>query len=131
MTAEEHLHAYEAALATQDWEEVDPLLHDDVCVTFSNGTFHQGKEAVEAAFTRNFELIDDERYELSDIVWIANKPSHAVCVFRFHWSGLIDGKPAAGGGRGTSMLVKDGGRWLVLAEHLGPEPKPDPASLTD
>jgi hypothetical protein len=30
-------------------------------------------------------------------------------------------RPQPGGGRGTSVVVKDGGRWLVLAEHLGPE----------
>jgi ketosteroid isomerase-like protein len=120
VTAEEHLRAYEQALATQDWATVEPLLHDDVCVTFSNGTFHRGKEAVGAAFSRNFELIEDERYELSDVVWIADEPSYAVCVYQFRWSGLIDGKPAAGGGRGTSVLARSGAGWLVLAEHLGP-----------
>jgi ketosteroid isomerase-like protein len=122
VTAEAHLRAYEAALGTQDWAEVDPLLHEDVCVTFSNGAFHKGKEAVRAAFSRNFALIADERYKLSDVVWIADEPSYAVCAYRFRWNGLIDGKAAAGGGRGTSVVVKDGGRWLVLAEHLGPEP---------
>ena len=122
MTAEAHLRAYEAALGTQDWGEVEPLLHEDVCVTFSNGAFHNGKEAVRAAFSRNFELIAEERYELSDVVWIADEPSYAVCAYRFRCSGLIDGKAAAGGGRGTSVVVKYGGRWLVLAEHLGPEP---------
>jgi ketosteroid isomerase-like protein len=122
VTAEVHLRAYEAALGTQDWAEVEPLLHDDVCVTFSNGAFHNGKEAVRSAFSRNFELIADEHYELSDVVWIADEPSYAVCAYRVRWSGLIDGKAAAGGGRGTSVVVKDGGRWLVLAEHLGPEP---------
>lgn len=102
MTAEEHLHAYEAALATQDWEEVDPLLHDDVCVTFSNGTFHQGKEAVEAAFTRNFELIDDER------------------------------RQASGRGRPRHEHAREGRRPLARARRAPrPEPKPDPASLTD
>ena len=121
MTAEAALRAYEAALGTQDWTEVEPLLHDDVCVTFSNGAFHHGKKAVRAAFSRNFELIADEEYEISDLVWIADGPSYAVCAYRFRWSGLIDGKAAAGGGRGTSVVVNDGVRWLVLAEHLGPE----------
>ena len=124
MTPDEHLHAYEAALATQDWASVEPLLHDEVCVTFSDGTFLQGKQEVGGAFARNFELIQDEQYELSDVVWIANESAYAVCAYRFRWSGLIDGKPAAGGGRGTSVLTNEGGRWLVLVEHLGPGPRP-------
>jgi ketosteroid isomerase-like protein len=124
VTAAEHLRAYEAALGTQEWALVEPLLHDDVCVTFSDGSVHRGKQAVGAAFSRNFELIEDEQYELSDVEWIAADPTHAVCVYRFRWSGRIDGKPASGGGRGTTVLKLEDGGWLVLVEHLGPEPRP-------
>jgi ketosteroid isomerase-like protein len=124
MTAEEHLRAYEVALGSQDWAAVEPLVHDDFTVTFSSGAHHRGKDDVGAAFARNFALIEDERFELSDVEWVATDERHAVCVYRFHWSGLIDGKPASGGGRGTSVLTNDGDGWLVLAEHLGPGPRP-------
>jgi ketosteroid isomerase-like protein len=120
MTADDLLGAYEAALATQDWTQVEPLMHEDVCVTFSNGAHFRGKAAVEGAFRENFSRIQDEHYEISDIHWIAKDPSYAACIYEFRWSGLIDGKAASGAGRGTSVLKSEGGKWFVLAEHLGP-----------
>lgn len=122
MTPEEALRAYEAALGTQDWAQVEPLVHPDVTVTFSDGACHRGREAVGAAFSRNFASIEDERYALEDVEWVATGPCHAVCTYRFRWSGLVGGEPASGAGRGTSVLTNEGGSWLLLAEHLGPGP---------
>ena len=125
MTAADLLRSYEAALASQDWAKVEPLMHPDVSVTFSDGSHHRGRDDVGAAFSRNFQLIQDEKYELDDLRWITDQPTHAVCTYRFRWSGLIDGKPAAGSGRGTSVLTNEAGTWLVLAEYLGPDPPDD------
>jgi ketosteroid isomerase-like protein len=120
MTPEEFLSTYASALATQSWQAVSPLIHEDACVTFSNGHFFTGKSAVQGAFERNFALIQDERYSISDVHWLKKTQSFAVCLYAYHWSGLIDGEPARGSGRGTSVLVNEQGSWLLLAEHLGP-----------
>ena len=120
MTAADLLRAYESALATQDWKEVEPLMHAEACVTFSDGRYFRGRDAVREAFERNFSLIEAERYEIRDVHWIAGDSSHATCTYEYHWSGQIDGKLAQGAGRGTSVLTNDDGTWLVLAEHLGP-----------
>jgi ketosteroid isomerase-like protein len=120
MTPDEALRAYEAALGTQEWAQVEPLMHPDVTVTFSSGAVHRGRKAVGEAFSRNFESIADERYALSDVEWVSRGEAHAVCTYRFDWSGLVDGKPASGHGRGTTVLERADGGWLVLAEHLGP-----------
>lgn len=120
MTPDDLLHAYQAALATQRWGEVEPLMHPDVCVTFSSGRSFRGREEVRKAFTENFAGIQDERYEISEVHWVAKKADHAVCTYEFHWSGLIDGNAARGAGRGTGVLTNEAGRWLILAEHLGP-----------
>ena len=110
---------YEAALATQEWENVSPLIHDQASVVFSNGTVHKGKDAVQAAFERNFRAIEHERYQMRNVHWLLEKSDTAVFMFDFEWAGIIDGKEASGGGRGTSVLVNEDGRWLLLAEHLG------------
>jgi ketosteroid isomerase-like protein len=120
MTAPDALRAYESALATQDWKYVEPLMHADVCVTFSDGSHFRGREEVRTAFERNFSLIEDEQYAIRSVHWIANDPCHAVCTYEFQWSGLIGGNPARGEGRGTSVLTNDDGTWLIVAEHLGP-----------
>lgn len=120
MTPEEFIHAYENALASQDWGQVEPLVHAEACVTFSNGTVHKGKAAVQKAFERNFSLIRDENYSIRDVHWVLKNDSTAVYLFEFHWSGFIDGKPAQGAGRGTSVLIRQGDAWKLLVEHLGP-----------
>ena len=122
MTPTERLQAYEKALATQKWENISPFIHPDICVTFSEGT-HKGITAVEAAFRKTFALIQDETYTLSNIHWIHSDENFAVCIYNFHWSGLINGQMASGGGRGTSVLVNEAGNWLILTEHLGPNAK--------
>ena len=120
MTAADFIQRYEHALSTQHWSAVDPLIHDDACVTFSDGTVHQGKSAVRQAFERNFSLIKGEQYRISNIHWITQRTDLAVFLFDFHWTGRIEGRNASGSGRGTSVLVDNGTGWLLLAEHLGP-----------
>ena len=121
MTAEDFVRAYEMALASQQWSAVEPLLHPDVCVTFSTGAVHKGKASVRAAFERNFAAIRDETYRVSNVQWAINTAGLAVYLFDFAWTGIIAGRAASGAGRGTGVLVRSGdGAWQLIAEHLGP-----------
>ncbi len=119
MTPQDLMLAYEQALASQEWSNVEPLMHEDVCVTFSSGTF-KGKDEVRKVFERNFSAIEDEEYAIEDLHWAFVGEGSAVCLYTFQWQGLINGQPASGGGRGTSVLVNAAGRWQIVAEHLGP-----------
>jgi len=123
MTPQQFTTAYEQALASQNWANVNPLIHFKACVTFSNGTVHKGKEAVKAAFERNFSLIKSEEYTVSNVDWRLQGELTAVYLFDFHWKGIINGTLMEGAGRGTSVLVKEDGKWCLLTEHLGPKPK--------
>jgi ketosteroid isomerase-like protein len=120
MTPEEFVGIYERALATQQWASVELLIHENACVTFSNGTVHKGKAAVRTAFEQNFSAITDETYRISNVYWILRTQDVGVYLFDFKWTGRIGGRDAAGGGRGTSVVVRDGDDWKLLAEHLGP-----------
>ena len=110
---------YESALATQNWEAVSPLIHTRASVVFSNGSVHKGKDAVRKAYERNFASIKNEHYKIANVHWLLDSSATAVYMFDFSWSGVIDGKEASGGGRGTAVLVYDDGKWQLLAEHLG------------
>jgi ketosteroid isomerase-like protein len=112
---------YEAALVTQDWQQVDPLVHPDACVTFSSGAVHVGKTAVRHAFERNFALIQDETYAIENVHWVMRGAETAVYLFTFRWSGLINGKPASGAGTGSAVLINGANGWQLLIEHLGPK----------
>jgi ketosteroid isomerase-like protein len=122
VTSEEFIDSYRNALATQRWASVEPLVHADACVTFSTGDVHRGKEAARAAFEANFSAIQNEVYRIFDVHWVVRSPELAVYVFAFGWTGVINGREAAGSGRGTSVLVVDGAGWKLVAEHLGPQP---------
>lgn len=80
MQPEEFIRAYEIALGTQDWNQVEPLVHAEACVTFSNGTVHKGKTEVQKAFEKNFSLIKDETYSIANVHWVMKKPETAVYV---------------------------------------------------
>ncbi len=124
MTPEDFIRAYEEALASQQWALVEPLVHENACVTFSNGTVHIGKTAVRSAYEANFSAIEDEDYRISNVHWVRRGEDVSVYVFDFAWSGRIDGRDAKGGGRGTSVLIRHGSGWQLLAEHLGPPRSP-------
>ena len=119
MTPQDLMQAYEQALASQEWKNVEPLMHEDVCVTFSSGTF-KGTDEVRKVFEHNFSVIEDEEYSIENLHWAFAGRESAVCLYTFQWQGVINGQPASGGGRGTSVLVNEAGRWQIMAEHLGP-----------
>jgi hypothetical protein len=119
MHPEEFIISYEAALASQNWDNVEPLVHAKACVTFSNGTVHKGLQAIKVAFTKNFSLIKDEKYSITDVHWVVKDKEFAVYLFNFNWSGFIDGQQASGSGRGSTTLIFEKGKWLLVSEHLG------------
>lgn len=121
MQPEEFIRAYEVALATQNWYQVDPLVHANACVTFSNGTVHKGKAEVQKAFEKNFSLIKDETFSIANVHWVRKNLETAIYLFEFSWSGIINDKPASGSGRGTAILINENGKWQLLIEHLGPK----------
>jgi len=119
MKAEEFISAYASALATQLWKEVKPLVSLNAIVTFSNGSVHQGIDAIKVAFENNFEKIKSEKYSIENVVWLKKDENYAVYIFEFHWQGLINGNSVSGSGVGTSVIIKEGEKWQLLTEHLG------------
>ncbi len=119
MTPQNTMKKYERALASQDWGLVEPLLHRDICVTFSNGTY-KGLHEVKSVFESNFASIKDEKYAISNLHWAHISNTSAVCLYEFNWKGMINGELCSGGGRGTSVLIFEDEQWQIMTEHLGP-----------
>jgi ketosteroid isomerase-like protein len=120
MTPQEFIKEYEQALSSQRWDKVAPLIHPDACVTFSDGSVHQGIEAIATAYQRNFGLIKNEQFVISDIHWIDMSHDLAIYIFKYRWQGMVGGQQASGQGRGTAVIKPDNGIWRLVAEHLGP-----------
>ncbi|WP_298894292.1 nuclear transport factor 2 family protein [uncultured Psychroserpens sp.] len=122
MSPEVFIKSYEAALGTQDWRAIEPLVSKNVSVTFSNGTVHIGKENVQKAFEKNFSLIKNEKYTVVNIKWLVKDKKCAVYLFEFNWTGIVEGNSVFGNGIGTSVLIKEDAKWKLLTEHLGRKP---------
>lgn len=118
MTPAEFLREYETSGRTGGVDHTLRLIDDRAVYWFSDGTEHVGKSAVERAIRRNAEAIKDEAYRISDVVWVAESPDMAACIYRFEWSGLLRGARASGSGRGTAVLARRGDSWVVVHEHL-------------
>lgn len=118
MPPEMFINAYKAALATQQWINVEPLVHTNACVTFSNGVVHKGIVAIKAAYERNFALIKNEDYQMSDLHWVLRTETMAEYTFHFSWAGTINGQPASGSGKGTATIVCENGKWVLFQEVL-------------
>lgn len=116
------LASYVTALNSHSWDQIVPHVAEDAVFIFTEGTF-TGHAAAKTAFEKTFALIQDEQFSLHEISWTTVTDSVAACHYEFRWKGVIGGQEASGGGRGTSILRKAGGMWLIAHEHLGPYPR--------
>lgn len=111
------LRAYERATNSHEISRLEPLIAPEAVYWFTDGS-HHGRGAVLAAIAATFATIREETYRIEDVEWIAREGAYAVCRYRFSWSGIVDGVPKSGGGRGTNVLVRADGSWRMLHEHL-------------
>ena len=122
MNHETALSSYVEKLNTHSWDQIAPCVTEDAVFLFTEDTF-VGKAAAKAAFEKTFKLIENEVFSLHDIAWTVVTDEVATCHYEFRWKGLISGQESSGGGRGTSILRRVDGRWLIAHEHLGPYPR--------
>jgi ketosteroid isomerase-like protein len=111
--------AYEQAARSHDLDRVMAMIAADATYWFSDGSY-RGAAEIEGAIGRTFAVIQDEVYEISGLQWVVLTAEHAVCRYRFSWRGVIDGQPRSGHGRGTNVMVRQGGAWKMQHEHLSP-----------
>lgn len=94
------------------------LIADDAVYFWSSGAAMFGKDAIAAGLTANFSSIDNDTYGVDDLIWLVESDDAAACVFRFSWTGTIDGEPVAGRGRGASVFRNGPSGWQVVHENL-------------
>ncbi|WP_328468613.1 YybH family protein [Streptomyces sp. NBC_00448] len=111
------LRRYEQANNSHRIGRVLPMIAEDAVYWFTDGSY-RGEREIAVAVQRTFDAIQDESYEISDLEWLVLTPEHAVCRYRFRWTGLVDGQPRSGQGRGTNVVVKRHGEWKMQHEHL-------------
>lgn len=112
------MEAYQSATNSHDLQATLALIAEEAVYLFSNESVHVGQEQIARALQRNFDLIQDETYTTTGRTWLVETAEVAVCVYDYAWTGTINGKPASGSGRGTTVLRRFGDEWKVVHEHL-------------
>ena len=112
---------YAVRTNTHQFNAVAELIAEDATYWFSDGSFH-GLAAIRHAFEETWAFIQNEIYQVRNVEWLVTDEHVAVCIYSFHWQGLVNGQLAQGSGRGTSVLRKTGTQWQVIHEHLSPTP---------
>lgn len=113
--------AYAELINRHDFSLLVPLIVPDASFWFTSGT-HQGHAAIRSAFERTWQRLADETYWLEDLVCIAMGDAAASCTYRFCWRATVDGHPATGTGRGTTVLARRDEAWCIVHEHLSAYP---------
>jgi ketosteroid isomerase-like protein len=108
---------YERANNSHDIERVVPFIAEDATYWFSDGSC-RGIGEIRSAIEKTFATILDEVYEIRELEWPVLTSDIAVCRYRFAWTGVVDGEPRSGQGRGTNVIVRREGDWRMLHEHL-------------
>jgi ketosteroid isomerase-like protein len=94
------------------------LIADDAVYFWSNGAAMFGKDQIAEGIRDVSETIQNDVYEVLDLTWLVETPDVAVAVYRFQWTGEVDGEPASGRGRGASVLRRIDGEWRTVHENL-------------
>ncbi|MCA0983537.1 nuclear transport factor 2 family protein [Halobacillus yeomjeoni] len=116
-TPQEALKLLEEATNTHNFKNVSELISEEAVYYFSDEIVY-GHENLKSYFEKTWEHIRDEEYQIYDVNWISTSDTVAVCIYKFHWAGKIDGILKEGQGRGTNVFKKDGQGWKVVHEHL-------------
>ncbi|WP_299823400.1 nuclear transport factor 2 family protein [uncultured Pontibacter sp.] len=111
------LQQYVQATNSHDFNQVRRLLTPDAVYWF-NKQESRGLQEIQASFEVSWSYLPDEIYSIKNITWLSVEKNSATCIYRYSYQGTHAGKAVAGGGRGTSVLVRKDGNWRIAHEHL-------------
>lgn len=119
------LNRFETLAEKEDFSLIRDLIHERAYFRFNDGDF-VGRDAIQAAFEKTWRgdpSIRKARFYLSDITVLTTDHASATATYTFHWEGSQGDQPFTIRGRGTRVLVHEGGQLRIIHEHLSRFPK--------
>lgn len=108
---------YVDATNSHDFANVRPLLLPGAVYWF-NKQDKQGTAVIQAYFEDTWRKLPDEVYGIENVKWLSIDENSATCIYDYTYRGHFNGKAVQGRGRGTTVLVRQGGQWRIAHEHL-------------
>ena len=120
------LHHFEALAEKEDFSLIRDMLDERAIFRYNDGDFI-GREAIQAVFEKTWRgdpTVKRARFYLSDIVVLSVDTASATATYTYHWEGAQGGREFKIQGRGTRVLLMEGGRFRIKHEHLSRFPRP-------
>lgn len=120
------LHRFEALAEKEDFSLIRDMIDERAMFRYNDGDFI-GREAIQAVFEKTWRgdpTVKRARFYLSDIVVLSVDTASATATYTYHWEGAQGGREFKIQGRGTRVLLMEGGRFRIKHEHLSRFPRP-------
>lgn len=117
---EAFLHAFERRADREDFALIREMIDEHAYFRFNDGDF-VGRDAIQAAFEKTWRRdpsVTKARFYLSDVTVLTVDERTAAATYTYHWEGAVDDRPFAIRGRGTRVVVREGGAFRIVHEHL-------------
>lgn len=115
------LQEYIAATNTHEFKSVLPHLDSDFSHILNDQLRNQIDE-VKSYFTSNWNVIQDEDYSISDVLYtyVDTKKTVLLVIYIYHFKGIQNGQLIEGQGKATNIFRKNDltKKWVILHEHL-------------
>ncbi len=120
------LHRFEGLAEKEDFSLIRDMIDERAIFRYNDGDFI-GREAIQAVFEKTWRgdpTVKRARFYLSDIVVLSVDTASATATYTYHWEGAQGGREFKIQGRGTRVLLMEGGRFRIKHEHLSRFPRP-------
>lgn len=120
------LHRFEGLAEKEDFSLIRDMIDERAIFRYNDGDFI-GREAIQAVFEKTWRgdpTVKRARFYLSDIVVLSVDTVSATATYTYHWEGAQGGREFKIQGRGTRVLLMEGGRFRIKHEHLSRFPRP-------
>ena len=119
------LEHFEEVATQEDFSLLEDMIDERAYFRFNDGDF-VGRRAIQAVFEKTWRgdpAIKRARFYLSDIVVLTTDKSSATATYTYNWEGTRGSQAFRVQGRGTRVLVRQGGKFKIIHEHLSRFPR--------
>ena len=120
------LNDFEEVAMKEDFSLLRDMIDERAYFRFNDGDF-VGRQAIQTVFEKTWRgdpTVKKARFYLSDIVVLTTDHSSATATYTYNWEGSQGGQQFKIQGRGTRVLIVEGGRFRIVHEHLSRLPRP-------
>lgn len=120
------LHHFEEQAMKEDFNLLREMVDEKAFFRFNDGDFI-GRAAIQAVFEKTWRgdpSVKKARFYLTDIVVLTATSTSATATYTYNWEGSQGPREFKIKGRGTRVLLREGGGFRIIHEHLSRFPAP-------